>query len=68
MSKIIYQVEVTEHERGWNPSSWVNEYESFEEAQSFMSEINSGNNKPFVPDIYYQAHYLGTKLVEENNA
>lgn len=51
-----YEITVVESERGWGRDSWTEEFDTPEEAQKRIDEIN-GRNKPGpAPDYYMQAY------------
>lgn len=51
-----FKVNIIESERGWGSKiDEVKEFDSKEEANTFIKEHNSQNNKDIVPDIYWRA-------------
>lgn len=52
----MFKVNIIEMERGWGSKiDEVREFSTLQEAQDFVTEFNSYNNKPEVPDWYMYA-------------
>lgn len=60
-------VEVFCSESGWKKETWINRYNTKEEAKAFVEEIDEENklNKS-TPEIYYLANYLGEEKTDQN--
>lgn len=58
-----YEITVMESERGWGQSFWEEKFDTAEEAQARITEINSHNTAPVAPDYYIQA-FTDIKVVE----
>lgn len=54
--KVQYQITVLESERGWGQDTWTEEFDTSEQAQARIKEINSKNVSPVAPDYYIQAY------------
>lgn len=50
-----YEIDVMESERGWGQNWWVEEFDTPEEAEARINEINGRNVSPIAPDYYVQA-------------
>ncbi|QIN94159.1 hypothetical protein PP459_gp074 [Streptomyces phage Wakanda] len=50
-----YQITVFEHERGWGQDYWYEKFDTPEEAEARINEINSQNKPGPAPDYYIQA-------------
>ncbi|QBZ72437.1 hypothetical protein SEA_CIRCINUS_183 [Streptomyces phage Circinus] len=50
-----FQITVFEHERGWGQDYWYEKFDTPEEAQKRIDEINSKNKPGPAPDYYLQA-------------
>ena len=58
------KVNIIESERGWGQKvDEVREFDSYDEAYSFVKEYNKKNNHPSVPDWYMYAD--GPYIIEE---
>jgi glutaredoxin-related protein len=58
MKKI--RVAIIESERGWGRKiDDVKEFDTMEEAETFIKEYNSYNTSPTAPDWYMQAELIG---------
>ena len=56
MSVFKFKVDIIESERGWGQRiDEVKEFDTYEEAVSFMDDFNKGNNKDSAPDWYMVA-------------
>jgi hypothetical protein len=65
LPKEVHLVHIIESERGWGQKiEDVKEFNSKTEAEEFITEYNSVNDKPTVPDWYMMAKYAGTKIKE----
>lgn len=53
--KYKYRIFVMESERGWGQDSWVEDYDTIEEARERIRKINSQNTAERAPDYYMQA-------------
>lgn len=53
-----YQITVIESERGWGRDSWEETFDTAEEAQARMDDINSQNAAGPSPDYYLMATNL----------
>lgn len=51
-----YQITVMESELGWGQDRWTEDFDTREEAQKRIIEINSRNVSPVAPDYYVQAY------------
>jgi hypothetical protein len=58
-----YEITVMESERGWGQDYWTEQFDTPEQAQARIVEINSKNTSPVAPDYYVQA-YTTIKTVE----
>lgn len=52
---VKYRVHLMESERGWGREYWHEDYDTYEEAQKRVEEVNSKNTGSTVPDWYMQA-------------
>lgn len=52
---IKYRIRVMSSERGWGKEYWHEDYDTFEEADQRIYEINSKNVSLTAPDYYEQA-------------
>lgn len=59
---IKYRLNLMESERGWGRDYWHEDFNTREEAEARMKEVNSKNTSPVAPDYYIQA--LDIKIVE----
>jgi len=58
-----YRIQVMESERGWGQDYWTEEYDTLEQAQLRIQEINSQNISLTAPDYYMQAQ-IGVEVIE----
>lgn len=59
---IKYRLNLMESERGWGQDYWHEDFNTREEAEARMQEVNSKNTSLVAPDYYIQA--LDIKIVE----
>jgi hypothetical protein len=59
-----YQITVLESERGWGQDTWTEDFDTPEEAQARINEINEKNKPGPAPDYYIQA-YADIKAVKK---
>lgn len=50
-----YRIQLVESERGWGREYWHEDYDTREQAQARIDEVNSRNTKKVVPDLYVAA-------------
>lgn len=55
---VKYRVQLVESERGWGREYWHEDYDTFEEAQKRIQEVNSMNTGSTAPDWYMQAEQV----------
>jgi hypothetical protein len=58
-----YRIQVMKSERGWGQDFWTEEFDTLEEAQLRIREINSQNTSFTAPDYYMQAQ-TGVEVIE----
>lgn len=55
----MIKVEIIESERGWGQKiDEIKEFKNIKEAQKFVKEFNSKNDKDYVPDWYMYAKII----------
>jgi hypothetical protein len=59
----VYRIQVMESQRGWGQDFWTEEFDTLEEAQLRIREINSQNISLTAPDYYMQAQN-GVEVIE----
>ena len=59
---IKYRLNLMESERGWGQDYWSEDFDTREEAEARMKEVNSRNTSLVAPDWYMQA--LDIQIVE----
>lgn len=59
---IKYRLNLMESERGWGQDYWHEDFNTREEAEARMKEVNSWNTSLVAPDYYMQA--LSISIVE----
>ena len=59
---IKYRLNLMESERGWGQDYWHEDFNTREEAEARMQEVNSKNTSLVAPDYYIQA--LSISIVE----
>ena len=52
---VKYRVFLLESERGWGQERWTEDYDTFQEAQNRVVEVNSKNTAKYAPDWYMAA-------------
>jgi len=52
MSLVKYRIFLTESEAGWGQERWTEDYDTFEEAQERIREVNSRNTAETAPSWY----------------
>lgn len=50
-----YRIQVMESERGWGQDYWHEDYDTYEEADKRIKDINAQNTANSAPDWYMQA-------------
>lgn len=53
--KFQYQVTLMESERGWGQDYWTRDFDTREEAEACIREVNAKNTAMVAPDYYIQA-------------
>jgi hypothetical protein len=52
---VKYQISIVESERGWGQEYWTETYDTYEEAENRIREINRKNTSLTAPNWYMQA-------------
>lgn len=55
MVNVKFIVKMMESERGWGQDYWNVEFDTREEAEAYMKQVNDQNTSPVAPDYYMQA-------------
>lgn len=59
---VKHLVDIIESERGWGAKvDETKEFDTWEQADKFVTEYNAKNDLPEVPDWYMYATYAGVK-------
>lgn len=53
-----YRLHLMESERGWGQNYWHEDYDTREEAEDRMNEVNGRNTAAVAPDWYMQARRI----------
>ena len=59
---VKYRVNMMESERGWGQDYWHNDFDTREEAENLMKEVNAKNTALVAPDYYIKA--LNIEMIE----
>ena len=59
---VKYRVNMMESERGWGQDYWHNDFDTREEAEAFMKEVNGKLTELVAPDYYIKA--LSIEMIE----
>lgn len=59
---VKYRVNMMESERGWGQDYWHNDFDTREEAEAFMKEVNGKLTALVAPDYYIKA--LSIEMIE----
>lgn len=59
---VKYRVKMMESERGWGQDYWDEDFDTRQEAEARMREVNARNKSHVAPDYYMQA--LKIEVVE----
>lgn len=55
---VKFRVELMESERGWGQEYWHEDYDTYEEAQKRIHDVNSKNVAGNAPDWYMRAESI----------
>lgn len=55
---VKFRVHCVESERGWGQKPFKVDFDTREEAEAYMKNMNAQNNLPYVPDYYERADYI----------